>query len=142
MTSSREAGGRGTGDDFRLSLYLGDFVGGDDRLIGGAGSDQILDSVGNDTDVVRGGAGWDSLETYDQDLTADVVDGQAGTDTCHYDAATWSAPARNSPRTKWSYSAECGAGCRSASPSVLRTLGLLRAHPAPHSAPVPCSTKG
>lgn len=30
--------------------------------------------------------------------------------------------------------AECGAGCYSATSSVLRTLDLLRTHPAPHSA--------
>ncbi len=92
------AGGRGTGDPFRPSLYVGDFVGGDDRLIGGAGSDQILDTVGNDTDVVRGGAGWDSLETYDQDLTADVVDGQAGTDTCHYDSGDQATSCEEQPQ--------------------------------------------
>jgi hypothetical protein len=79
-------GGRGTGDAFRLSLYLGDYTGGDDRLIGGAASDVVFDSVGNDNDVVRGGAGWDYLESYDQDLSADVIDGQGGRDTCHYDA--------------------------------------------------------
>ena len=32
-------GGRGTGNPFRLTLYLTDFVGGNDWLVGGAGSD-------------------------------------------------------------------------------------------------------
>jgi hypothetical protein len=93
------SGGRGTGDDFRLSLYLGDYIGGNDKLIGGAGSDQILDSVGNDTDVLRGGAGWDSLESYDQDLTADVIDGQAGSDTCHYDAGDMVSSCEEQPQS-------------------------------------------
>jgi hypothetical protein len=80
------AGGRGTGQPLALSMYVLDIVGGDDRLVGGARADQIFDPIGGDEDVLRGGAGRDSLETYDQDLTADVVDGQAGTDTCHFDA--------------------------------------------------------
>jgi hypothetical protein len=80
-------GGRGTGNPFRLTLYLSDFVGGNDWLVGGAASDYIEDSTGNDTDLVRGGAGWDSLSAYDQDPAADLVEGKAGQDVCHYDVA-------------------------------------------------------
>lgn len=79
-------GGRGTGDAFRGRLTLSDFVGGDDRFTGGSAGDTIYDSIGNDTDRLRGGAGRDNLSSYDQDVAKDVIDGQGGTDTCQYDA--------------------------------------------------------
>ena len=36
---------------------------------------------------MRGGAGLDHLSAYDQDLTADLVEGKTGQDVCYYDAA-------------------------------------------------------
>lgn len=93
----RGTGGRGTGLPFRVALTLEDYVGGNDTLVGGAAGDGLYDQAGNDTDVLRGGAGWDYLSSYDQDVAADVVDGQGGTDTCYYDAGDSSSSCEDFP---------------------------------------------
>ncbi len=80
-----------TGDDFvtfpdNFQLYGGEreYEGGDDTILGGAGSDMIADNYGSND--INGQQGNDFISTVDQDgLTPDVVRGGHGDDVLQVD---------------------------------------------------------
>ena len=77
------AGGRGIDDPLNPSIQMsGD--GGDDRLTGGNGVDDLGDKSGHDADIIKGGASSDIMFAVDGDGD-DVLNGQTGPDVCDGD---------------------------------------------------------
>jgi len=88
--------GRGDGDTFNVNAapgipFTGNGRGGSDTINGSSGAETFrggrgADSVtgGSGADVLRGGKGDDSVDGADG-APGDIVDGDAGTDTCTAD---------------------------------------------------------
>jgi hypothetical protein len=67
-------------------------IGGNDKLFGGPGKDQLYGQAGNDVlfgdageDILKGGEGNDYLNSQDEIVNNDQVDGDAGSDSCNTD---------------------------------------------------------